>query len=95
MSGDGTAVALIDPEELARSLTGFEEIAVEQRFRRSLASMGEDSTMAMRMLLFVAQKRSGMKDADAFRAVMEMPLSDVVARFRAGDEAGDDDQGEA
>jgi hypothetical protein len=76
---------LIDPDEIARSLTGFEEIAIENMFRKAVHVLADDGTAMMRALLFVLEKRDGMADVDAFRKVMLMRLDDVVARFAQDD----------
>lgn len=70
---------LYDAEELAQSLTGFEEIAIETRFRFPLSEM--TSTTVLRALLFVVEKRDGMAEVDAFNNVMLMRLGDVAAHF--------------
>jgi len=77
--------------ELVNSLTGFEEIAIEQLFRKSFMEMGESST-SLRALAFIVEKRDGMGDTDAFRKVMELPFSEVVGYL---DTSGGEDQGEA
>lgn len=71
----------IDADELGNSLTGFEEIAIEGVFRKGLTEMGAGTT-SLRALYFIALKRSGMADVDAFRNVMLMPLKDVYEKFR-------------
>lgn len=79
-------VEKLDPEEMFKSLNGFEEIAIEQHFRRSasaiaLAAEQGDAFQLMRALLFIAEKRDGMADVDAFRTVMLMRNDDVAERF--------------
>jgi hypothetical protein len=59
---------------------GFDEIAIKRL--RFLAPLGElEGGLIARALLFIAEKRSGMSDADAFKAVMEMTLGQVEERF--------------
>lgn len=82
---------LIDSEEVFRSMTGFEEIAVEQCFRRRVRSLAEDETMLMRAIMFVVRKREGMADPDAFRSTMLDRLDDLTARFK---KPADDDEPE-
>jgi len=76
---------LLDMDQLSKSLTGFEQIAVTQVFRQKLDSLATDSTMFMRVLLFVQQKRNGLNDADAFRAVMMLDIETVVESFKPKD----------
>ena len=90
----------IDPEEMFKSLNGFEEIAIEKVFRTAafkLATAAEhgDPVPLMRALLFVEEKRAGVKDGEAFRSVMNMRVDDVVTRFQAPGESDEVDEGKA
>lgn len=78
---DGTAPELIDADLFARSLTGFDEVAIAQYFRVKLTKLAEDETSFMRALLFVKARRDGSSDQDAFRAAMTATVEDVVGRF--------------
>lgn len=80
----------LDPDTIAESLNGFDEQAIEARFGMSFWKAGSDPGKAMRMLLFTHERRSGMKDVDAYRTVMLMPAGEVMNRFREG-ETDDDD----
>ena len=80
----------IDPDALAKSLNGFEEIAIRAMFRAKLEDLAQDSTMFMRALVFVMHKRGGMKDSDAFQTVMATALDEVVAQFGAPEEESAD-----
>jgi hypothetical protein len=86
---------LIDMEQAARSLNGFEEIAVEGKFGRAFTDL-RGTTMA-RALLFVVEKRAGMNDTDAFRTVMLLSIEDLEARFAKPDpvEGLAEDEGKA
>lgn len=69
-------------EEMVDSLTGFDEIAVEQAFGNDVISMlQKNPTMGGRALVFIAKRRDGMKDPDARKAAMEMRLGEVQAYF--------------
>lgn len=81
----------LSPSDVISSFTGFDEIAIENLFRRSFATMGE-STLALRAAEFVVQRRAGLKDGDAYKAAMNMPFGDLTALY--ADEDGED-QGEA
>lgn len=93
-------VEKLDPEEMFKSLNGFEEIAIEQHFRRStgqiaIAAEQGDAFQLMRALLFVAEKRGGMNDTDAFRTVMLMRTDAVTDRFvEQGPAVVDEDEGD-
>ena len=77
----------VSAEAFTRSLTGFEELAIQRMFKSGLGDLRD--TMIARALLFVRSKREGLKDPDAFKAAMEMPLGDVEAHFE-GAEVVDD-----
>lgn len=66
-------------EEVTRSLTGFDELAIEHWFERPLTRLS--ATMQGRALLFVLLRRDGEKDGKAHRAAMTMPLGDLDERF--------------
>lgn len=74
---------LLDPEELAGSVTGFDEIAIAKAFDMDLVDMQQKgrSTLMMRALLFVVRRREGMKDGEARKAVLEMTLGEVMEAF--------------
>lgn len=86
---------LLDADILAKSINGFEQIAIRQTFRERLDSLAGDGTMFMRALLFVLEKRDGASDGDAFRNVMLLGLDDVVSRFKGDDAAPDEDDEDA
>lgn len=76
--------ARIDMEEMTRSLTGFDEIAIERAWGKAFNDLG--GTTLARALLFVAERRDGMKDADAYRAVMDLRLDALESRFEVADD---------
>jgi hypothetical protein len=76
----------IEPEEFFKTLTGWDEIAVAQRFKASPAELAVkaeqgDTFGLMRCLLFVVDRRAGAKDAEAFKRVMDLSAGDVADRF--------------
>lgn len=84
---------LLDADAVAKSINGFDQIAIRQVFRERLDQLASDSTMFMRALLFVLERRGGRSDPDAFRDVMTMPLDDVVERFAdAGSDTDPEDE---
>ena len=72
---------------VAESMTGFDEIAIEQLFRSPVEKMS--GTLQMRAMVFVLRRREGMSDVDAFKAVMNMPFVEVDAQFRDEDEVAE------
>ena len=77
------------------SLTGFDEIAIAQRFGRTVTDLAQhDSTMFTRALIFVARRREGDTDDAAWDAALGLPLKDAGAFFAVdADEADAEDSG--
>lgn len=75
----------LDPEQVAGSCTGFDELAIERAFGRELTDLGE-STRALRALLFVVRRRDGLSDPDAYRDVMSLSLNDLMDHFEQPDD---------
>lgn len=77
------------PQEVAESLTGFDEIAIKQKFGMALKPLGdEDQTQFLRALVFVLRRRDGKQDAEAFHLAQAATLSEVSAQFQQpGEEA--------
>jgi len=76
------------------SLTGFDEIAIAQRFGRTVTDLAQhDSTMFTRALVFVVQRREGDTDDAAWDAALGLPLKEVSTFFAVDteDEAGKDE----
>lgn len=69
----------VDAEEVGRSLTGFDEVAIKRAFGASIGDLPE--TIIMRALLFVLLRRDGVKDSNAHKACMELPLGEVSDKF--------------
>jgi hypothetical protein len=81
-------------EDLIRSMTGFEEIAIERRFGKDLEKLGE-SMMSLRAMAFVMVRReNGGDDTAAYNTVMGMPLDGITDMF-ADEPDEDDEQGKA
>lgn len=68
-------------EEMADSLTGYEEIAIEQQFGTDLQGLAEKGTTLMRSFVFVLLKREGKKDPEAKAEVMNMSLRQIRGYF--------------
>jgi hypothetical protein len=81
----------VDGAEFTKTLTGFDELAIERAFRRPLDDM--PSIASLRALLFIRLRREGAKDTDAFKVAMSLTLGRMEDLFeRPRDE--DDDEGE-
>lgn len=88
------APARQDATTIIESFTGWDEIAIEKMFRQSFAKMGQ-STMALRSVQFVMNRRAGMEDGAAFRDAMDTTFGALNERYNEDDRAGDDEPGEA
>lgn len=75
----------IDAKAFTRTLTGFDEIGIKRMFGAGLGEL--DGGIVPRAILWVAERREGMNDGDAFRKVMEMPLGDLEEKFEDPDPA--------
>lgn len=84
------------PEKLSLSdtvgsLSGFEEIAIEERFGATIgAILNVSLSKAGRALLFIKHRREGLKDSEAYKRAMELRLVDVSNLFFTDDEDADD-----
>lgn len=68
--------------DMINSLTGFEEIAIEQHMGTDPYADGERKPMkVMRALVFVQQTRSGMTPQEAKNHALNLSLADVQAAF--------------
>lgn len=70
-----------DVSAIINSFTGWDEMAIEQMFRRSFARMGE-STLSLRSVDFVVRRRAGAADKDAYRACMAMTYGELIQRYQ-------------
>jgi hypothetical protein len=68
-------------DELAESLNGFEELAIQKAFGLTLDHLEEQGTIAVRAFAFIEFKREGQKDAAAHKAAMEMTLRELTDRY--------------
>ena len=72
--------AQITGEELAESLTGFEELAISKFFgKEEFTEL--PGTMAGRAMVFIALRREGKPDKDAYDGCMAMTLKQCGAYF--------------
>jgi hypothetical protein len=74
--------------EVMESLSGFDEIAVEKHMNYDIYTDEETGNarpvLLLRCLVFVMERRGGLKDAEARMVAMEMRVGDVNDYF--GDE---------
>jgi hypothetical protein len=84
---DAEAAPKIDPQEMVDSVTGFDEMAIIRAFGQPLDSL--TGTLTLRALVFLVERRGGMKDIDAYQSVMA-PRADVITdRFVVPPEVDD------
>lgn len=65
--------------EALRAMTGFDEVAVEEYFRREITDLG--NTRMMRALLFTQKCHEGMPTDEAFKASMGATLGELETCF--------------
>lgn len=80
-------------DEFLKSLTGFEEIAIKQRFGVPVLAMEDDLATFGRALVFVAEKRTGKNDHEAYQTAMSYTFAEVTSYFQTapGEVAIDED----
>lgn len=66
-------------QEIADSLTGYEEMGIERAFGKALENLS--ITTSARALGFVLAKREGQTHDEAFKTVMELRALDLADRF--------------
>lgn len=76
-------------KEAVQSLTGFDEIAIEQKFPGDFGDTMQGSK-STRALIFVMKRREGLSDHDAFLFAMNMPFGEAMKFFRGSDEVVDE-----
>lgn len=77
-----------------RSMTGFDEIAVEQRFHKNIQDIESESMMA-RALIFVLERRNGKDDKTAYGEAMRLTVGDLQSYFEKEDDEEELNEGEA
>lgn len=86
MSDDVQPISI---DELARSINGFDEIAISKAFGYEVEDLlgpngdgkGAKKVRFLRALIFTAKRRLGLKDRDAYRETMELPLYELETQF--------------
>jgi hypothetical protein len=69
----------LDARAMSRTLTGFDEIAIKQRYGAPWDSL--DGMFAARALMFVQMRRDGSTDGQAYRASMEATIGQLNVLF--------------
>lgn len=85
-----TATQTLD--DLADSLTGFDEIAIKQAFKQTVAQLADDPGQLIRALIFVHRRREGDNDVTAWNAAQAMPARDALDYFPDEDEDSGKDE---
>ncbi|WP_062208846.1 hypothetical protein [Demequina oxidasica] len=68
-------------EDFFKSITGFDEIAIQKAFGASFVDLRNDQFRFLRALVFVDLRRDGKKDADAYTEVMGLGIGAVDGWF--------------
>lgn len=77
------------PSDLFLSLNGFEEIAIAKTFGSDVSEMKQTPMRFLRALAFVAERRGGAKDSEAYKTVMTLSTAQISDYFTEETE-GDD-----
>jgi len=81
--------------EIFEDLSGFDEIAIRQKFGEDVTKLRKQPFMFMRSLAFIDQRRRlGLNDKNAYEAVMRMPVSELQDYFPDDDEPDEIDPDE-
>ena len=68
-------------EELAESLNGFDEIAVQRSFGFSIDDFENQGTLGIRALVFVEFRREGDNDKTAYQRAMDLTMRELIDRY--------------
>lgn len=79
-------------QEVANSLTGFEELAIKQQFGASLDALDPITVARACGFTVLARERVGQPPSEAYMAVMQMPQSELTTLFATDDEDDADDR---
>lgn len=84
--------------EVLGSLTGYDELAIEQQFGGPIEGMTKTPSKFGRALVFVLKRREGLKDPAAKKYALDLTMSAVDDHFKPdeddelpGSEAGKDE----
>lgn len=75
--------------DLALSLNGYDEIAIAKFFNADWTELQDRPFTFLRALIFVAERRGGAKDAEAYKTAMTFTQTEAGAYF-AEDPTGEE-----
>lgn len=83
----------LSSRDVVNSLTGFDELAIEKRFGRTVEDLAENTgTTFLRALLYaVERRRAGVSDQQAYEAAMSATFGGLQERFAPDDADADPD----
>lgn len=93
-----TQAPTMTSSEVLASLTGYDELAIEQHFGKPIEGMTGTPSKFGRALVFVLKRREGLNDGQAKKYVLELTMGAVDDHFAPdeddelpGSEAGKDE----
>lgn len=87
-----SSVTDITASDMFLSLNGFDELAVAKAFGSDVAELREAPMRFMRALAFIHRRREGDKDAEAYKAAMNLTIEEAGNYFAPDlDEVDPDD----
>lgn len=75
--------------ETVKSLTGFDELAIEKMFKKPVDEL--DGIKLVRAIVFVQERRTGLDDKTAYNKMMNLTVGQVSDRFAKEDEDGEEE----
>lgn len=63
------------------TINGFDELAITKQFGEDIAQLQPRPFTFLRALVFVHQRREGLRDAEAYKAAQELPISTLQDYF--------------
>ena len=73
----------IDGGEFFLSLNGYDELAISKAFDADVQQLRGEPFRFLRALVFVHQRREGLKDREAYAAAQELPIGQLQEYFAA------------
>lgn len=63
------------------SVNGYDEIAIASYFNAELTELQDKPLRAIRAMVFIAERRGGANDKDAYKAAMTLTQAEAAAYF--------------
>lgn len=79
-------------EEAVKSLNGFDEIAIEQKYGLELEALQEKPLKLMRALAFIIFRREGQDDAEALESSQTLTLGSLEEFFATDEDEVDPEE---